>query len=138
MGKSKYIINNYRAQKRKKKLYEKFEGYYEGDIHFTKGPLSIFQFNQFAEHGLLAVRLFHYIRTKQGLVYSDLEFKGKDTSHLPIYLDNKNLYEWSGLHQPDKWKLLKKLKKKKLIDYKKRGSGKLPIVRIICDKKKLN
>jgi hypothetical protein len=110
-------------------------------IHFTMGPLSIYQFNQFAEHGLCALRLFQYIRTKQGLVYGNKpEYKGKDTSHKWVYIDNKNLYDWFGLHQPTKWKLLKQLSDPKigLLEYEKRGSGKLPIARIKAPKKKLN
>ena len=108
-------------------------------IHFTMGPLSIYQFNQFAEHGLCAVRLFQYIKTKQGLVYgSKPEYKGKDTSHKWVYMDNKNLYDWFGLHQSTKWKLLKQLSKNGLIEYEKRGSGRLPLVRIKAPKKKLN
>ena len=103
------------------------------------GPISIFQFNQFAEHGLCAVRLFNYIKTKQGLVYGKKpEFKGKDTSHLWVYIDNKNLYDWYGLHQPTKWKLLKQLQEAKLLEYEKRGSGKMPRVRIVSPNKKIN
>ena len=105
------------------------------------GPLSIYQFNKFAEHGLCAVRLFQYIRTKQGLVWgSKPEYKGKDTSHKWVYIDNKNLYDWFGLHQPTKWKLLKELSDPKvgLLEYQKRGSGKLPLARIKVPKKKLN
>ena len=120
---------------------EKYKGNFEGDVHFIMGPLSIYQFNQFAIHGLCAVRLFQYIRTKQGLVYgSRAEFKGKDTSHKWIYIDNKNLYNWFGLHQPTKWKLLKELSDPKvgLLEYQKRGSGRMPLVRIKAPKKKLN
>tara|TARA_B100000029_G_C17261554_1_gene846495 strand:+ start:151 stop:552 length:402 start_codon:yes stop_codon:yes gene_type:complete len=118
---------------------EKYKGNFEGDVHFIMGPLSIYQFNQFANHGLCAVRLFQYIRTKQGLVYgSKPEFKGKDTSHKWIYIDNKNLYDWFGLHQPTKWKLLKQLSETGLIEYQKRGSGRMPLVRIKAPKKNLN
>ena len=118
---------------------EKYGGNFIGDVHFTMGPLSIYQFNQFAEHGLCAVRLFQYIKTKQGLVYgSKPEYKGKDTSHKWVYMDNKNLYEWFGLHQSTKWKLLKELSIDGLIEYQKRGSGRLPLVRIKTPKKKLN
>ena len=103
------------------------------------GPISIYQFNAFADHGLCAVRLFQYIRTKQGLVYgSKAEFKGKDTSHLWVYIDNKNLYDWFGLHQPTKWKLLKQLQQEKLLEYETRGPGKMPRVRIKSPKKKIN
>ena len=121
---------------------EKYGGTFEDEnIHFIMGPLSIYQFNKFAEHGLRAVRLFQYIRTKQGLVWgSKPEYKGKDTSHKWVYIDNKNLYDWFGLHQPTKWKLLKELSDPKvgLLEYEKRGSGKLPLARIKAPKKKLN
>ena len=120
---------------------EKYKGNFEGDVHFIMGPLSIYQFNAFADHGLCAVRLFQYIRTKQGLVYGHRkEFKGKDTSNKWVYIDKKNLYEWFGLHQPTKWKLLKELSDPKvgLLEYQKRGSGRIPLVRIKAPKKKLN
>tara|TARA_R100001244_G_scaffold38738_3_gene35064 strand:+ start:624 stop:1004 length:381 start_codon:yes stop_codon:yes gene_type:complete len=121
---------------------EKYGGsFLDEKIHFIMGPLSIYQFNKFAEHGLCAVRLFQYIRTKQGLVWgSKPEFKGKDTSHKWVYIDNKNLYDWFGLHQPTKWKLLKQLSDPEigLLEYETRGPGKLPIARIIAPKKKLN
>ena len=68
----------------------KYLGNFNGDVNFIMGPISIYQFNAFADHGLCAVRLFQYIRTKQGLVYgSKAEFKGKDTSHLWVYIDNR-------------------------------------------------
>ena len=120
---------------------EKYCGNFDGDVHFIMGPLSIYQFNKFAERGLCAVRLFQYIRTKQGLVWgSKPEYKGKDTSHKWVYIDNKNLYDWFGLHQPTKWKLLKELSDPEigLLEYQKRGSGKIPLVRIKAPKKKLN
>ena len=68
------------------------------------------------------------------------EYKGKDTSHKWVYIDNKNLYDWFGLHQPTKWKLLKELSDPKvgLLEYEKRGSGKLPLARIKAPKKKLH
>ena len=119
--------------------FEKYNSNFEGDVNFTMGPISIHQFNLFADHGLCAVKLFQYIKTKQGLVYGKKpEFKGKDTSHLWVYIDNKNLYDWFGVHQPTKWKLLKKLKKEKLLEYETRGPGKMPRVRIISSKKKTN
>jgi len=118
---------------------EKYNSNFRGDVNYMMGPISIFQFNQFAEHGLCAVRLFNYIKTKQGLVYGKKpEFKGKDTSHLWVYIDNKNLYDWYGLHQPTKWKLLKQLAEEKLLEYETRGPGKMPRVRIKSPKKKIN
>ena len=143
MIKNKYILNNFTVEKPAKVQNEELEtnqydGHFGGDVFFTKGPLSINQFQQFSSRGLLAIKLWYYIRTKQGLVYHKAIYKGKDTSHLWVYMDNKNLYEWVGLHQSDKWSLLKKLKQEGLIDYKKRGSGKTPLVKIVCDKKSLN
>ena len=118
---------------------QKYNCNFKGDVNFIMGPLSIYQFNKFAEHGLCAVRLFQYIRTKQGLTYGfKQQCKGKDTSHLFVYIDNKNLYDWFGLHQPTKWKLLKKLKTEGLLDYETRGPGKMPLVRILSPKKKIN
>ena len=117
----------------------KYKGNFEGDVNFMLGPISIYQFNQFADHGLCAVRLFQYIRTKQGLVYNKKpEFRGKDTSHLWVYIDNKNLYDWFGLHQSTKWKLLKQLQQDDLLEYETRGSGRMPRVRIKSPKKKIN
>ena len=120
-------------------LDDKYNSNFVGDVNFTMGPVSIYQFNLFAEHGLCALRLFQYIKTKQGLVYGKKpEFKGKDTSHLWIYIDNKNLYNWFGLHQSTKWKLLKKLSDSELLEYETRGSGRMPRVRIKSPKKKIN
>lgn len=117
----------------------KYKGNFNGDVNFMLGPISIYQFNQFADHGLCAVRLFQYIRTKQGLVYNKKpEFKGKDTSHLWVYIDNKNLYDWFGLHQSTKWKLLKQLQQDDLLEYESRGPGRMPRVRIKSPKKKIN
>ena len=67
-----------------------------------------------------------------------MEYKGKDTSHLWIYIDNKNLYNWFGLHQSTKWKLLKKLSDSNILEYETRGSGRMPRVRIKSPKKKIN
>ena len=117
----------------------RYSGNFDGDIHMTMGPISLYQFNEFASHGLMALRLFQYIKTKQGLVYgSKPQYKGKDTSHLWVYVDNKNLYDWVGLSQPSKWSLLKKLQEADLIEYETRGPGKMPLVKIKSPKKKLN
>ena len=114
---------------------EKYGGSFVGEnIHFIMGPLSIYQFNQFAEHGLCAVRLFQYIRTKQGLNTD----KTKQHFRTWIHVENKNLYDWFGVHQSTKWELLKKMKKANLIEYEKRGSARSPRVRIDCPDKKLN
>ena len=50
------------------------------------------------------------------------------------------MYYKLWLHQPTKWKLLKQLSDPEigLLEYEKRGPGKLPIARIKAPKKKLN
>ena len=115
---------------------EVFEGQYrnDADIYFTMGPLSIFQFNEFARFGINGLRIFQYIRTKQGLN------PNKDEKHprVWIHIENKNLYDWFGVHQSTKWELLKKMAEDGIIEYEKRGTGRVPRVRIICPNKKLN
>ena len=115
---------------------EIFEGQYrnDADIYFTSGPLSIHQFNEFANFGINGLRLFQYIRTKQGLNTD----KTKRHYKVWIHVENKNLYDWFGVHQSTKWELLKKMKKANLIEYELRGTGRAPRVRIICPNKKLN
>ena len=102
---------------------QKYNCNFKGDVNFIMGPLSIYQFNKFAEHGLCAVRLEEIFEKYASSV---------------VYIDNKNLYDWFGLHQPTKWKLLKKLKTEGLLDYETRGPGKMPLVRILSPKKKIN
>ena len=92
-----------------------FDNQYIGNIYFTKGPLSIHQFNEFANFGINGLRLFQYIRTKQGLNTD----KTKQHFRTWIHVENKNLYDWFGVHQSTKWELLKKMKKANLIEYEK-------------------
>ena len=113
---------------------EIFDDQYRGNIYFTKGPLSIHQFNEFANFGINGLRLFQYIRTKQGLNTD----KTKQHFRTWIHVENKNLYDWFGVHQSTKWELLKKMKEANLIEYELRGVGRAPRVRIICPDKKLN
>ena len=113
---------------------EIFDDQYRGNVYFTKGPLSIHQFNEFANFGINGLRLFQYIRTKQGLNTD----KTKQHFRTWIHVENKNLYDWFGVHQSTKWELLKKMKKANLIEYELRGTGRAPRVRIICPNKKLN
>ena len=113
---------------------EIFDDQYRGNVYFTKGPLSIHQFNEFANFGINGLRLFQYIRTKQGL---NLD-KTKRHYKVWIHVENKNLYDWFGVHQSTKWELLKKMKDANLIEYELRGVGRAPRVRIICPDKKLN
>ena len=113
---------------------EIFDDQYRGNIYFTKGPLSIHQFNEFANFGINGLRLFQYIRTKQGLNTD----KTKQHFRTWIHVENKNLYDWFGVHQSTKWELLKKMQEANLIEYELRGIGRAPRVRIICPDKKLN
>ena len=113
---------------------EIFDDQYRGNVYFTKGPLSIHQFNEFANFGINGLRLFQYIRTKQGLNTD----KTKQHFRTWIHMENKNLYDWFGVHQSTKWELLKKMKEANLIEYELRGMGRAPRVRIICPNKKLN
>ena len=111
-----------------------FDRAYDEGIYFTMGPLSIHQFNEFANFGINGLRLFQYIRTKQGINPD----KTKRHYRAWIHVENKNLYDWFGVHQSTKWELLKEMSKAGIIDYVKRGPGKTPRVRIICPDKKLN
>ena len=113
---------------------EIFDDQYRGNVYFTKGPLSIHQFNEFANFGINGLRMFQYIRTKQGLNTD----KTKQHFRTWVHVENKNLYDWFGVHQSTKWELLKKMKDANLIEYELRGVGRAPRVRIICPDKKLN
>ena len=57
---------------------------------------------------------------------------------LGITTDNKRLYEWFGVGPNKKWEALNKLESRKIIEVKRNGRGKLPVVKIILPKKKLN
>ena len=106
---------------------------YDG-VTFTRGPMHINHFYEISKCGVNALRLYAYIRTIQGLKY-----KGKEeNSHLPIKVDNKKLYEWFGVGPNKKWEALNKLEARKIIEVKRNGRCKLPVVRIILPKKKLN
>lgn len=106
---------------------------YEG-VTFTRGPMHINHFYEISKCGVNALRLYQYIRTIQGLKYP-----GKnENSHLPVKVDNKKLYEWFGVGPNKKWEALKKLEAKKILEVDRKGKGRLPIVRIILPKKKLN
>ncbi len=113
-----------------------FKGHYDEGVFFTKGMVSIYHFNEFSKFGINGLRILQYIRTKQGLIPRSNPLSNKFNTW--IYVDNKNLYEWFGVHQSTKWELLKKMKKANLIDYIPRGSGHLPRVRIVLPEKNLN
>ena len=103
-------------------------------ITFTRGPMHINHFYEISKCGVNALRLYQYIRTIQGLKYPG----AAENSHKPVKVDNKKLYEWVGVGPNKKWEAICKLEKKKIIEVKRSGRGKLPIVRIILPKKKLN
>jgi len=103
-------------------------------VTFTRGPMHINHFYEISKCGVNALRLYQYIRTIQGLKYPGKE----ESSHLPIKVDNKKLYEWFGVGPNKKWEALNKLANKNIIELKRGGRGRLPIVRIILPKKNLN
>ena len=106
---------------------------YDG-VTFTKGPMHINHFYEISKLGVNALRVYQYIRTIQGLKYP-----GKvESSHLPIKVDNKTLYEWFGVGPSKKWQVLNRLADNKIIELERGGPGRLPVVRIILPKKKLN
>ena len=103
-------------------------------VTITTGPMHItisFEISKCEDNDL---RLYQYIRTIQGLKYPG----AAENSHLPVKVDNKNLYAWFGVGPTKKWEALCKLETKKIIEVKRGGRGKLPTVRIILPKKKLN
>ena len=53
-------------------------------------------------------------------------------------IDNKKLYEWFGVGPSKKWQVLNRLADNKIIELERGGPGRLPVVRIILPKKKLN
>jgi hypothetical protein len=97
-------------------------------VHFTMGPVSINQFNQFAKYGVNGLRIFQFIITKEGF---ERPYKNKpNNQHFFIRVDNKKLYEWFGVNRSKKWLLLKKLENDGLIEVRRNGSGKAPEVKI--------
>ena len=106
---------------------------YDG-VTFTRGPMHINHFYEISKCGINALRLYQYIRTVQGLKWPSLN----ETSHKPVKIDNKKLYEWFGVGPNKKWEAICKLEKKKIIKVQRGGRGSLPTVQIILPKKKLN
>jgi|TARA_Y100000310_G_scaffold340191_1_gene435141 hypothetical protein len=127
------MINN-KYNIKSKSPTEIFDRAYDDGIYFTMGPISIHQFNEFSRHGINGLRILQYIRTKQGL---NLDRNEKRPTTW-VHVENKNLYDWFGVHQSTKWELLKAMAEDGLIEYVKRGIGKSPKVRIVCPEKKLN
>ena len=103
-------------------------------VYFTRGPKYINHFYEISKCGINALRLYQYIRTVQGLKWPSLN----ETSHKPVKIDNKKLYEWFGVGPNKKWEAICKLEKKKIIKVQRGGRGRLPTVQIILPKKKLN
>lgn len=104
-----------------------------GKITYTMGPISIHQFSEFSKHGVNALRIFQFIRTKQGL-----QSRNRDTTKEWVIVDNKTLYKWFGVWYSKKHKILKALAAAKLIEIRNRGSGRAPEVRISCPTKLVN
>ena len=90
------------------------------------GPLSIYQFAEFSKCGLGALKLFQYIKTKEGL-----------TKEKWVVVDNVNAYKWFGLSTSSKWRAIAKLREKKLIKVDG-ANGRCPRIKIICPQKKLH
>ena len=98
---------------------------YKG-VYFTLGPIYFHQFNSFIKHGVGAMKLFQYIKTKQDL-----------TKKSWVKVDNVNAYKWFGLSSSTKWRAIKKSEQDKLIEVK-RKYGASPQIKIICPRKKIN
>ena len=90
------------------------------------GPLSIYQFAEFSKCGMGALKLFQYIKTKEGL-----------TKEKWCVVDNANAYKWFGLSPSSKWRAIAKLKERELIEVDG-ANGRAPRIKIICPKKKIN
>ena len=97
------------------------------EVFFAMGPFYIYQVSEFSKHGIGALKLYHYIKTKQGL----------DKRSPWIKVDNVNAYKWYGLTSSSKWRAIKKLEEEKLIEVK-RKYGSAPKIKIVCPKKKIN
>ena len=106
---------------------------YDG-VTFTRGPMHINHFYEISKCGVNALRLYQYIRTIQGLKYPGTT----ETSHLPVKVDNKKLYEWFGVGPNKKWEAICKLEAKNIIKVRRGGKGRLPTAWIVLPKKKLN
>ena len=98
-------------------------------VTFTMGPIHFNQFNAFSKYGINALRIFQYCIIVQGL-----KRKQKKTEDEFIKIDNSNLYKWFGVHQPKKWTTLKKLHNAGLIELRKQGRGRAPLVKILVKK----
>ena len=82
------------------------------EVYFTMGPLSIYQFAEFSKCGMGALKLFQYIKTKEGLTKKFTKTDGW------CVVDNVNAYKWFGLSPSSKWRAIVKLKDP--IEYLKR------------------
>lgn len=96
---------------------------------YLNEKIHIDHFNEVAKSGINSVRLYLYIRTIQSLMYPN-----QKNYHLPVHIDNKNLFKWFGVNSNKKWEVLNKLSKRGAINLKRNGKGKTPIVRFLFDK----
>jgi len=104
------------------------EKFYSKRNKFIRGPLDIYQINKFLEHGVNAVRIFLYIRMREGQLVSAKELGPKEHTFIP--LDNKTTEAMIVLHKSRKWDKLRALESAglvKLITQK----GKAPLVKIV-------
>ena len=105
--------------------------YFDKKNKFIRGPLDLHQINKFANYGINAVRLFLYMRMREGQLHSKGELKSAK-EHTFIRLDNKILEAMVGVHKSNKWPNLRKLEAANLIELRKNGKGKAPEAKIIC------
>jgi hypothetical protein len=96
------------------------------EVYFTMGPISIYQFAEFSKCGMGAIKLYQYIKTTEGLTKSRW-----------VKVDNVNAEKWFGLSSSSKWRAIKKLRERKLIEVES-SNGRAPKIKIICPKKKVN
>lgn len=107
----------------------------KGEITFTMGPISIHQFNMYADCGINALKILQYIKTEQGIEDSNGVLQFKDWF---IKLDNGKFKKLFGVHSSHKWRTLKILERKNLIEIKRKGRGRAPMVKIKAPHKILN
>ena len=96
---------------------------------FVRGPISMYQFFEFAKYGVNAARIFMYIRMQEGRLVSKKLLEPKQ--HTFIKLDNKNLEAVAGVHKSHKWDRLRALEQSGLIELKVNGAGYAPEAKII-------
>ena len=103
--------------------------YFEKKNKFIRGPLDIYQVNEFLKFGVNSARIFLYIRMREGQLVSAKELKPKEHTFIP--LDNKTMEAMIGIHKSNKWPNLRKLESANLVEIK-HAKGKAPLVKIVC------